>query len=326
METVSGPALDLSLDTQVSDFLLDAAPQRPCQSLNQVCGNFTRKFRKRSQQAIDREIERVRERIAALKTTPADELKMLLPMEVVAHQRLQARQQRQMTKLYNGLAVLQKETQFGHLSEQYDRLDMSFLGESTWSPQYNCKLPVFAAFDLQNATCTLTFQLQYLLRPQEYQAPKEHMSRSLQINPESVSEYFDYDGLAALAYRTLTEAVRKHPQPRPEFDGGSHINAFAHADLNAEASITVRADFAGAIPDDVREVIRKAQPQFDQILLIAETKEWSISTKTYVQPQPAMIPVGKDPLVVGRRDRSFWLLTAFDTTPAEDFVRREYRV
>jgi hypothetical protein len=178
-------------------------------------------------------------------------------------------------------------------------------------------------FDLENPICSVSVQYDYLLQIREYQEPEERPETWITVTPESVRNYFNTDGLQALAQTALTAAVKKHSQPQPEFDTGLS-KARGHDDLRASASVRARADFAGVIPEAVREIIREAKPSFEQILLVAETNNWSISSEAYVQPQPAMIPVGEDPLVVGRRDRSFWLITAFDTTPAEDFVRREY--
>jgi hypothetical protein len=328
MEIEIGSAEDLSLDKQVSDLfsLGNDAKSKPCHSLNDVCEGFTKKFRRRSQAAIEREKGRVRERIIELNTSHQEEIQTFLPMEVLALQQARARHRRQETRLFDALAVLEKEHQFSELNAIYDRLDMGFLAETTWSKTHNCKLPVFAVFDLQNPTCTLTVSSEYRLRPREYAYHNEEKRYHYQsVDPDSIREYFDLDGLEALAHRALNSAVRAHPQPQPDLDT-LWSKAYGHDDLNASASVTARADFAGVIPDEVRSIIRQALPKFDQLLLVAETESWSVGVQTYVKPQPAMIPVGVDPLVVGRRDRSFWLVTAFDTTPSEEFVRREYRI
>ena len=329
MEIEIGSAEDLSLETQVSDLYLlgSDSTSKPCHSLNDVCAGFTKKFRPRSEAAIDREKQRVRQRLIDLRQAHRSELAALLPMEVVASQRARSRFSQQESRLTDALAVLDKELQVTDLNSKYERLDMSFLAQTTWFKTHNCKLPVFAVFDLQNSTCTLTVKTNYHLRPGDSFSREgdEHRYSSQSATPAFVSSLFDYEGLVGLANAALCSAVKKQPQPQPEFES-SWSPAYGHYDLNATAEVSARADFAGVIPDSVRSMIRDAMPDFDQILLVAETETWSLGVEVYVKPQPAMIPVGVDPLVIGRRDRSFWLITAFDTTPSEEFVRREYRI
>lgn len=83
--------------------------------------------------------------------------------------------------------------------------------------------------------------------------------------------------------------------------------------------ITYRSRFAGILPDSSRNKLIEADAIFGkEVYLIAETKpsQWEIS-----KPKPRII---KDPLLVGISNEKCYLVDYFDTTPMENYVRKEF--
>ncbi|MBX9666765.1 MAG: hypothetical protein K2X93_04060 [Candidatus Obscuribacterales bacterium] len=81
--------------------------------------------------------------------------------------------------------------------------------------------------------------------------------------------------------------------------------------------VKAEATFKGAIPATVRAVLVDAKKTFQQVYLVNEP-EWTVDEVAI----PFVPPV--DPLVIGFRDGIFWLIASFDTTPAEEYIRREF--
>lgn len=84
--------------------------------------------------------------------------------------------------------------------------------------------------------------------------------------------------------------------------------------------VTLSSTFNGLFPRETRERIIKAKPLFgNDLFIVAETKpeEWTIGR--YVPPR-----LVEEPLVIGVIDDKCFLVDQFDTTPLEDYVRREF--
>ncbi len=81
--------------------------------------------------------------------------------------------------------------------------------------------------------------------------------------------------------------------------------------------VKAEATFKGAIPATVRETLVEARKTFQQVYLVNEP-EWMVEEVAI----PFAPPV--DPLVIGFRDGIYWLIASFDTTPAEEYIRREF--
>ncbi len=93
------------------------------------------------------------------------------------------------------------------------------------------------------------------------------------------------------------------------------------ARANKENTFTLSAQFKGGIPESTREKIANAQKDFgsDQygnpnIFILAEAP-WELQ-KTVTIPS--------DPLVLGYKYDTFWLIDEFDTTKVEEYVRQEF--
>lgn len=80
---------------------------------------------------------------------------------------------------------------------------------------------------------------------------------------------------------------------------------------------SITAQYKGAIPADVRQLIREKSQSFDKIVILAEVDKWVVDE--IVTPK-------SDPLVVGyNRDTDQWfLLAVYDTTPIERLIAGEF--
>jgi hypothetical protein len=81
--------------------------------------------------------------------------------------------------------------------------------------------------------------------------------------------------------------------------------------------LKLTAVFTGAIPPEVKELLSSSSKLFDRIYIVNEP-EWQIQQKLVPFP-----PV-PDPLVIGMKDGVHWLIASFDTTPSEEYIRREF--
>lgn len=99
-----------------------------------------------------------------------------------------------------------------------------------------------------------------------------------------------------------------------------YADVFALLRVQAERTqktVKLTAKFSGVIPEKVKQRIAHARSVFSSIFILAEVGTWSLT-------EEALTKV--DPLVVGFADESFWLIDTFDTTPLEEYVRREFRM
>lgn len=74
--------------------------------------------------------------------------------------------------------------------------------------------------------------------------------------------------------------------------------------------------FDGLLPTDVREIAKRERKNFDGLYILAEVKEWK--KNVIARPKYA------DPLLVGWSEPNFFVLAAFDLTPTEEYVQREF--
>lgn len=84
---------------------------------------------------------------------------------------------------------------------------------------------------------------------------------------------------------------------------------------NRRVEVECKAMFQGLLPDDVRRMVMGVQRHFQDIRVLAEVDHWQIEE----HERPAL---SDDPLVIGWDGTDFYLLAAFDLTPAEAAVER----
>ena len=82
--------------------------------------------------------------------------------------------------------------------------------------------------------------------------------------------------------------------------------------LNSSMRFNFTSQFYGFIPNDVREVIKKAKDYFDEVYIVTEA-EHKIELTT---PNPT-----GDPLVIGILNKKAFLLDEFNCTPLENYAK-----
>ncbi len=183
------------------------------------------------------------------------------------------------------------------LDKVYKRIDMGFLmmRKNTGS---DAGLPLFAVFTPTVPDFEVAMHITKKERSNDY---IEHVSCSR----KSVRSWFR---------SAFSQTIRRHAE--------THLTRWGSDRYWYAVDLTVRitAKFAGVIPDSVRKRIHLAQPDFDEILIVSEAPLWEVKVEDrLLRP----VPVG-DPLVIGRKGKGFWLIDSFDTTSAEEYVRREF--
>ncbi len=84
--------------------------------------------------------------------------------------------------------------------------------------------------------------------------------------------------------------------------------------LNFEVS----SKFSGIIPPLAREEIVQHKYKFEEILVVAEADNWTFEkTVVHLNPNP-------DPLIIGVKKNLAYLISQFDITKLEDYVKREF--
>lgn len=78
------------------------------------------------------------------------------------------------------------------------------------------------------------------------------------------------------------------------------------------ARLTAR--FRGLIPRETRKAIKETKKHLDSIYILAEVSGWKIEV---VEPI-------RDPLVIGLAENRLWIIASFDTTPLEEYTKREF--
>lgn len=81
----------------------------------------------------------------------------------------------------------------------------------------------------------------------------------------------------------------------------------------------IESKYSGIIPNDVRAKIHEAKRDFgDRIIILTEApKKWQVGSVRVNRPR-------LDPLVLGYMHGQFWLITEYDTTPAEEWVKNNF--
>lgn len=85
-------------------------------------------------------------------------------------------------------------------------------------------------------------------------------------------------------------------------------------------TVCIQALFKMLIPKEVRELIRKAEAEFENIYIITESPPWDV---TLTEPP---VVEEKDPLVVGYDGVNYWLIAVFDPTQLEKYIEDEFCV
>lgn len=175
---------------------------------------------------------------------------------------------------------------YEHIDAKYARIDMSFMRRRRQPRQYDCPLPHFGLFSFTDPACVLEASNQHVL-----------------LKPAVLLRWW-----SDLTEKLVSQARGHCARRRLE-----------------KATFGLKADFGaaligGSFDDQVRRQIRQAEPDFEELYLVAEAPDWAYSLEV-VRPKPLAIA---DPLVVGRNGEYFWLVALFDLTSSEEYIRREF--
>lgn len=89
-------------------------------------------------------------------------------------------------------------------------------------------------------------------------------------------------------------------------------------------SFNMKCAFAGVIPETVKKTISKHKAKFEAVFMIYEVQEWAYAEKRFQRQVREFFLSDPDPLIVGRKDGVYYIISKFDTTPAEEWVRAEF--
>lgn len=103
---------------------------------------------------------------------------------------------------------------------------------------------------------------------------------------------------------------------------GGLIANIGHAYVN-NMKYAISIEMGGALPDDARKAIFDNERLFDAVYIVAEAQRWTFERKwQLMKPQPKRVEA--DPLIIGRKNGSFYLIHTFDLTPLEKWLRAEF--
>lgn len=91
-------------------------------------------------------------------------------------------------------------------------------------------------------------------------------------------------------------------------------------DISGHRSVTLTYRYSGVIPTDVREIIQREQlaQRFNNLALVCDVPAWTV--KSVPEPPRELL----DPILVGVRANTLWVLAAFDPTPVETYMVDEF--
>ncbi len=202
---------------------------------------------------------------------------------------------RHLRKLHLEIARFEHTPEFG-----LPTLNPSFL---SWKTQAG--FPAFSIFHLDNDTTKISFS------QREFSLEDVFASQSGAVTLSDLIE-----GRASAGKLTISPAI-SDIMVRHYLDENLRQSLGIICDDRSLQSIELTSKYGGVMPDEVRENIHKwcnvprGQPQFDEILIVAEAPEESWKVKE--------IPRG-DPLVIGVAHDLLWLIDTFDLTPFEKFA------
>lgn len=273
--------------------------QREQVAVEHLPAQYASPGKSRSSAQVQLEIQQNTELRAVLEARFKESVAALLPVEASLRSALENEYNSRSGKAYNRIQALQRELVQAKLDEQYQPIDMSFMKKRKWSQKHQCVLPLFAMFDIDNASCIM----------------EGHSTRGGHTGTINQWSLAQPQILLQLCSETTSMLQKRAMQDIPSYSSQAYA---------------ISAKFAGAIPADVRKQIAAAKPQFEHVYLVTESPEWELEhfkgtengVRTHLHTPP--IPQQRDPLVIGEKQGKFWLIAAFDTTPAEEYVRKEF--
>lgn len=261
-----------------------------------IPNHFTAAKATRDSGVIQTEIGEANAEKARLASRHQAAVQELLPIEAELSKALTNEHNGLSNKLHTEIYQLGLELIDAKLDEAYQRIDMSFMSKRKWSEKHGCALPLFAMFNIDNPRCILEGHAINARQVQQWAIAQPEVLSKLCPQVAKMLQDMALDGLPQWWSRAKT----------------------------------ISASFVGGIPADIRAKISTAKPQFERIYIVTDSPDWNLEsfeaqsqngvhTRLHTPPIPQ-----RDPLVIGEKNGKFWLVAAFDTTPAEEYVRREF--
>ena len=211
--------------------------------------------------------------LSELKSRHQQGLKDLLPVE--------RQNEGQLVAQFKEAQLALKAT---YASTQWPCIEMDFLQRRKWSKPLDCRVPLFAIFNVKSADFVIDVRW--------------NQTQGLTKIADGFERYF----------QDILEMLEVQNRSRRQYH---------HYRNSSTITTSLKSQFQGLIPPPVRAKIQAAGPVFEDIYIVTESVEWKLNTVVTLDPRV-------DPLVVGRIKDRFWLIAVFDLTAAEDHARREY--
>jgi len=238
--------------------------------------------------------------------------------------------------------MLQKERAL----HTYPKISPEFLkmhNHATWKPEHwqrehTIHVPRFGVYSLDNPNMTIevgygvgTYGNEFCFRVSEPRLPRaliNHLARSSEIFRDGeTGNLLSWTNGKWLGYtRSKSEWKRDIDPSLPKKTRKKIKRVFEDYKLNLAYNrydnrlVRLGSNFNGIVPTKIKQRVEEARRFFqDNIFLVAETKpeEWSIQTS----PESRIV---RDPLLLGVIDNDCFYIDEFNTTPLEDYVKREF--
>ena len=256
-------------------------------------------------------------------TLPVDLERFVQPVKTLTlEQRSEARKRlEELTKTGLGVERFPQENLAQALANSfYSRISPEFLRmsqvyHSPKNPEFKIRVPKFGVYSLDNPAMNLyfghEFEEGYFFRvtsPEDFpRILREHLLLSTDFGEDTHSELWchspgtsnRYNGLFCPKDKKLPKHLRK------KYHWNPHV---------------LSSTFYGFLPEKTKQEIAEAKPLFrNDLFLVAATKPESWAFTKFSPPK-----LVRDPLILGIIGEKCYLIDHFDTTPIEDYARREF--
>lgn len=173
------------------------------------------------------------------------------------------------------------------VNTKFPVIDLSFL------KKVKNKKPVFSVFTVDNSTCFFKVKI-------EFNKDKNEVVIDSNVVSKVVLEQFKetFYNLARMCTKLY-------------FDNYGYSRT-------ATAECTLVSNFQGLIPETARAKIKQNLNQFDEIVIVAEADNWKcLNEITKMPPNP-------DPLIIGIKADTAFLIDSFDVTKLENYIKKEF--
>ncbi len=314
--SVAAPAAaDTAAAPTAATAVLEREPELP--ELEKVRKNYSKPLLPRDEVVIKGDIDEIlRQRTD---TVQAKDL-------AVAHVKSEIEETKRLAdKAMLGLLAIEADLKASIIAKRDN--DIKALNEKIATLENKCKA---ICEDLDGKTRALNIELN--IRPIDLQFPRIDMS-FLKQNRKVDGKSFEVpkfglfsidDGRSAIAvqgsyYRDST--ATSFPVCFASMLNLDNLKQYAATQCRSKHwsvyNVKVEATFKGAIPAPIRELLVDSKKTFESVYLVNEP-EWKVEEVAVPFAPP------RDPLVIGCRDGFYWLIASFDTTPAEEYIRREF--